>query len=102
MEQWSAWDTADNWDQQPEGPFSALTNNRKPSEDNRLPQPLLDGGLGKLHCTTHPTGVERPSTGPGMAVNKENTVDLGDLDKKHRNEDAQQSQGPNQPNNKRE
>ncbi len=37
-----------------------------------------------------------------MVVNKENTVDLGDLDEKHCNEDAQQSQGPNQPNNKGE
>ncbi len=76
MEQWSSQDTADNWDQQPEGTFSAPTNNRKPSEDNRLLQPLLDGGQGKLHCTTHPTGVERPSTGLGMVVNKVNMVDL--------------------------
>jgi hypothetical protein len=102
MEQWSSRDTADNWDQQPEGTFSAPTDNRKPSEDNRLPQPLLDGGQGKLHCTTHLTGVEHPSMGPGMAVNKVNTVDLGDPDEKHRNEDAQQSQGPNKPNNKGE
>jgi hypothetical protein len=76
MEQWSSQDTADNWDQQPEGTFSAPTNNRKPLEDNRLPQPLLDGSQGKLHCTTHPTGVERPSTRLGMVVNKVNTVDL--------------------------
>jgi hypothetical protein len=92
----------DNRDQQPEGAFSAPTDNGKPSEDNRLPQPLLDGSQGKLHCTTHPTGVERPTMGPGMAVNKENRIDLGDPDKKHCNEDAQQSQGPNQPNNKGE
>ena len=65
-------------------------------------QLLLDGSQGKLYCTTHPMGVERPSTGPGMAVNKENTVDLGDPDEKHRNEDAQQSQRPDQPNNKGE
>jgi hypothetical protein len=37
-----------------------------------------------------------------MAVNKVNTVDLGDLDKKHCNEDAQQSQGPNKPDSKGE
>ncbi len=65
-------------------------------------QPLLDSGQGEIHCTTHPTGVERPSTGPGMVVNKEKTVDLGDLDEKHCNEDAQQIQGPDQPNNKGE
>jgi hypothetical protein len=103
MEQWSSRDRADNRDQQPEGTFSAPTNNRKePLEDNRLLQPLLDSSQGKLHCTTHPTGGERLSTGLGMAVNKENTVDLRDPDKKNRNEDAQQSQGPNQLNNKEE
>jgi hypothetical protein len=102
MEQWLSRDTADNRDQQLEGTFSAPINNRKPSEDNRLPQPLLDGGQGKLHCTTHPTGVEHPSTGPGMAVNKVNMVDLGDPDEKHRNENAQQIQGPDKPNNKDE
>jgi hypothetical protein len=102
MEQWSSQDTSDNPEQQLEGTFSAPTNNRKPSEDNRLPQPLLDGGLGKLHCTTHPTEVELPSTGPGMGVNKVNAIDLGDPDKKHRNEDAQQSQEPNKTNNKGE
>jgi hypothetical protein len=83
MEQWLSRDTADNRDQQPEGTFSAPTDNRKPSEDNRLPQPLLDGGQGRLHYTTHPMGVERPSMGPEMAVNKVNTLDLGDPDEKH-------------------
>jgi hypothetical protein len=39
MEQWSSRDTADNRDQQPEGTFSAPTDNRIPSENNRLPQP---------------------------------------------------------------
>ncbi len=102
MEQWLSRDRADNRDQQLEGTFSAPTDNRKPSEDNRLPQPLLDGSEGKLHCTTHPIGVEHSSTGLGMAVNKENMVDLGDPDEKHCNEDAQQSQGPDQTNNKGE
>jgi hypothetical protein len=102
MEQWSSRDRVVNRDQQPAGKFSAPTNNRKPSEDNRLLQPLLDSSQGKLHCTTHPMGVERPSTGLGMVVNKKNTLDLGDLDEKHHNEDAQQSQGPDPPNNKGE
>jgi hypothetical protein len=102
MEQWLAWDTADNRGHQPEETFSAPTNNRTPSEDNRLPQPLVDGSQGKLQITTYPTRVESPSMGPGMEVSKETTVDLGKPDKGHRNEDEQQSQGSAQPNNKGE
>ena len=102
MEQWSAWDTADNRGQQPEGTFSALTNNKTLSEDNRLRQSLLESGQCKLQITTHPTRVESPSSGPGIKVSKETMVDLGKLDKGHRKEDEQQSQGPAQPNNKRE
>ena len=43
MEPWSVRDTVDNHGQQKEGTLITPTNNKTMSEDDRLPQPLLDG-----------------------------------------------------------
>jgi hypothetical protein len=43
MEPWSVRDTVDNHGQQQEGTLITPTNNKTMSEDDRLPQPLLDG-----------------------------------------------------------
>ncbi len=46
-------------------------------EDNRLLQPLLNSGQGKLSITPHPMRVESPAMGPEIKFSKGMKMEYG-------------------------
>ena len=71
MERWSTRDTEDDSWQQKEGTIITPTNNTTLTENDILPQPLLDGDQGKKSIINYLKGVDSHATGPMSVINKE-------------------------------
>ncbi len=77
---WSAQDTTSDKDgQQQEGAHITPIIEDTPAAYNIIPQPLLDGGQGKLTTTDHPHGVGGTCT--GTVYSGEDKGELGKEDK---------------------